>query len=106
MKRMKTTSHSARLLAPLAGPICALLTVAFVTPISFVSTSHAEKPAPSSKARVVRSSETQERPSTEPKGPVRSPEEALAKGLEYLLGQQHSDGGWGQGGGWRQSTSK
>jgi hypothetical protein len=26
--------------------------------------------------------------------------------LKYLLAQQHSDGGWGQGGGWRQNISK
>ena len=34
----------------------------------------------------------------------RAPEEALHTGLEYLLAQQHSDGGWGQGGGWRQKS--
>ena len=26
------------------------------------------------------------------------------KGLAYLVGQQHEDGGWGQGGGWRTNT--
>ncbi len=34
---------------------------------------------------------------------IRPPEESLAIGLKYLLDQQHSDGGWGQGGGWRQN---
>jgi hypothetical protein len=28
---------------------------------------------------------------------------AVTKGLAYLIGQQHEDGGWGQGGGWRQA---
>src|SRR6516164_964016 len=28
---------------------------------------------------------------------------AVTKGLDYLISQQHEDGGWGQGGGWRQA---
>ena len=32
--------------------------------------------------------------------------ESLKKGIEYLLGQQQPDGGWGQGGGWRQNQAK
>src|SRR5262249_38133002 len=46
------------------------------------------------------------------KAPAAAPKEAVAvkpkplrdhvnKGLEYLVAQQHADGGWGQGGGWR-----
>lgn len=31
--------------------------------------------------------------------------EQTRKGLEYLAGQQHASGGWGQGGGWRQANS-
>src|SRR5262250_1512712 len=27
--------------------------------------------------------------------------DAVKKGLEYLAKEQHDDGGWGQGGGWR-----
>ena len=27
--------------------------------------------------------------------------DAVKKGLDYLVKQQHEDGGWGQGGGWR-----
>ena len=27
--------------------------------------------------------------------------DAVKKGLEYLVQQQHENGGWGQGGGWR-----
>jgi hypothetical protein len=29
--------------------------------------------------------------------------ETVKKGLAYLINQQHADGGWGQGGGWRQA---
>jgi Prenyltransferase and squalene oxidase repeat len=36
----------------------------------------------------------------------RSAEDALKKGIEYLLKQQQPDGGWGQGGGWRQDLNK
>ena len=31
--------------------------------------------------------------------------ETVEKGLEWLASQQHADGGWGQGGGWRTNTS-
>src|SRR5687767_4430355 len=30
--------------------------------------------------------------------------DAVKKGLEYLVKQQHKNGGWGQGGGWRTQT--
>ena len=30
----------------------------------------------------------------------------VKKGLAYLVNQQHEDGGWGQGGGWRQADPK
>jgi hypothetical protein len=30
--------------------------------------------------------------------------ETVKKGLAYLVSQQHDDGGWGQGGGWRTNT--
>jgi len=99
MKRMKTKLHSSKLLAPLAGSICGLLALAIVAPLSLTH-SYADK------IRAPRTSEAQNETSAEPKGPVRSPDEALAKGLEYLLSQQHSDGGWGQGGGWRQNNQK
>ena len=36
----------------------------------------------------------------------RPPDEALRAGLEYLIKQQQADGGWNQGGGWRQSNDK
>jgi hypothetical protein len=32
--------------------------------------------------------------------------ESLKKGIDYLLQQQQPDGGWGQGGGWRQNVGK
>jgi hypothetical protein len=32
--------------------------------------------------------------------------ENVKKGLAYLVNQQHKDGGWGQGGGWRQADPK
>jgi len=35
-----------------------------------------------------------------------SADESLKKGFEYLLHQQQPDGGWGQGGGWRQNLGK
>ncbi len=31
--------------------------------------------------------------------------DVTTKGLEYLISQQHEDGGWGQGGGWRQDSN-
>ena len=34
---------------------------------------------------------------------ARTPDEAIAAGFAYLVKQQHPDGGWGQGGGWRQN---
>ncbi len=101
MKRMKTKLHSAKLLAPLTGSICGLLVMALVAPLGLTSHSFAEKP----QAR--RTVEPQPNQSaSDPKGPLLSPDEALAKGLDYLRAQQHSDGGWGQGGGWRQNTSQ
>src|SRR5262245_40197714 len=30
--------------------------------------------------------------------------DSVNKGLAYLIGQQHSSGGWAQGGGWRTAT--
>jgi hypothetical protein len=59
-----------------------------------------------------------EKPAGQPVVPVKPPEQQVAaagkskpkplddhvvKGIAYLVGQQHEDGGWGQGGGWRQA---
>jgi hypothetical protein len=50
---------------------------------------------------VPRTTPPDDRPAT-PSG-ARKRDDAITAGLEYLLKQQHSDGGWGQGGGWRQN---
>jgi hypothetical protein len=97
---MKITLHSFRHFAPLAGPICSLLVVSAFAPL--VGGSHAADPsAPrrSSKALPIQ-------PDHSDNENARSPEDTLATGLKYLLEQQHADGGWGQGGGWRQNISK
>ncbi|HEV3144769.1 MAG TPA: prenyltransferase/squalene oxidase repeat-containing protein [Gemmataceae bacterium] len=44
--------------------------------------------------------ETKETPKNEPIQP-KPLSDAVKKGLEYLIKQQHENGGWGQGGGWR-----
>jgi hypothetical protein len=97
---MKITLHSFRHFAPLAGPICSLLVVSAFAPL--VGSSHAADPSttrrPSKAVPAPKDNSNNE--------PARSPDEALAAGLKYLLDQQHPDGGWGQGGGWRQNISK
>jgi hypothetical protein len=97
---MKTKLHSTKLLAPLAEAICGLLLLAIVAPLGLTTNSYADK------IRSSRTAETQSESNAAPKGPVRSPDEALTNGLGYLLAQQHSDGGWGQGGGWRQNIKQ
>ncbi len=95
---MKTTPHPKRFFAPLAGSICALLALSALTPLI-----NAASP-PESKVR--KKTATVEQVNDAPKDRnARSPEDSLAAGLKYLLDQQHPDGGWGQGGGWRQNTS-
>jgi hypothetical protein len=97
---MKITLHSFKDFAPLAGPICSLLVVSAFAPL--VGGSYA---ADASTTR--RSSKVAPVPQDNSNNEnARSPEDALATGLKYLLDQQHSDGGWGQGGGWRQNISK
>ena len=91
---MKTKLHSTPLLRSIS---CALALVA-LTPLGRIAVSHAEKPS------IARPFAKEKQPASEPPAPNRSPDEALAKGLEYLLSQQHPDGGWGQGGGWRQGA--
>jgi len=50
--------------------------------------------------------ETVEKPVDESRKPVKPKElgDSVKKGLEYLIGQQHDNGGFGQGGGWRISN--
>ena len=101
---MKTKLHSYPLLTPLAGPICALLAITTLTPLINGSHSYA---ADVTTSRAVTKAKAHPEPSDESKNSnALSPEESLATGLKYLLGQQHPDGGWGQGGGWRQNTSQ
>jgi hypothetical protein len=95
---MKITLHSFRHFAPLAGPICSLLVVSAFAPLVG---SHAADPSATR-----RPSKAVPAPKDNSNEPARSPDEALAAGLKYLLDQQHPDGGWGQGGGWRQNISK
>ncbi len=101
---MKSKSHSQKLLAPLAGSICALLALATFTPLLSGAHSTAAESKLSSVLAKAKAPAAQAEESN--KGERRTPEESLAAGLKYLLGQQHSDGGWGQGGGWRQNTSQ
>jgi hypothetical protein len=100
---MKTKLHSRKLFTPLAGSICALLALATLTPLIDGAHSQAEAPWEKWMAKA-------KAPVAPPGGPknsdTRSPEDSLAAGLKYLLAQQHPDGGWGQGGGWRQSKSQ
>ena len=89
---MKTKLHSTKLI--LTGSICTLLALANLTTLAQTSRS-------SKVAREHTSPETKTQTLAEP----RSPEESLRTGLDYLLAQQHADGGWGQGGGWRQNQA-
>jgi hypothetical protein len=57
----------------------------------FVSFGHAEDKPPKTEAK-------KDAPTPKPLS------DAVKKGLEYLVNQQHESGGWGQGGGWRNST--
>ena len=88
---MKTKLHSTKLI--LSGSICGLLALANLTSLAQTSRS-------SRSARPSQSPEAKAEPLAEP----RAPDAALRTGLDYLLSQQHADGGWGQGGGWRQAA--
>ena len=101
---MKTKLYSTKLLTPLAGPICALLAITTFTPLingphSYAADVTAQRGLTKAKAH----SDPADEP---PNSNALSAEEALATGLKYLLAQQHPDGGWGQGGGWRQNTGQ
>jgi hypothetical protein len=94
----KSTSPARRHVRVIAG-CCALVAVTF-------SFSSAKEPAPrksSSKAKASAEQKKEEEKSTRP---VPTPAEAEKKGFTYLLAQQHENGGWGQGGGWRQDLDK
>ncbi|MGB8168561.1 MAG: prenyltransferase/squalene oxidase repeat-containing protein [Chthoniobacteraceae bacterium] len=89
---MKTKFHSTKLI--LTGSICGLLAIANFT--SSAQTSRSSRDARPSRSPAAK---------VEALAEARSPDDALRAGLEYLLAQQHSDGGWGQGGGWRQAAT-
>lgn len=102
---MKTTPHPKRFFAPLAGSICALLALSTLTPLingahSSAAETKKQRSAPAAKAPAQSTDENDRKTAN-----TRSPEDSLAAGLKYLLAQQHADGGWGQGGGWRQNIS-
>jgi len=70
--------------------------VAVIGGLMLLAVSKAEdKPAEPAKP-----TEKKETPKTEPIQP-KPLSDAVKKGLEYLVKQQHENGGWGQGGGWR-----
>lgn len=97
-KRMKTNHSFVQVIRPLAGSICALIAVASFLPL--------QRPAFAAEAK-----KRAARPSVAPPEQVaavnpRSPEETLRAGLDYLLKQQQPDGGWPQGGGWRQNLQQ
>lgn len=97
---MKTPHRSSKLIAPLAGSICGLLVLTTLLPLIHPERGYGKEPAP----RRGRDVPAQNTEAEKPRNP-RSPEETLKIGFEYLLNQQHPDGGWGQGGGWRQDLS-
>lgn len=100
---MKTKLHSNSLFAPLAGSICALLALATLAPLVNGPATYA---ADSSLQIIEKRARIPVPPANDPKNSTnRTPDESLAAGLKYLLAQQHPDGGWGQGGGWRQNNS-
>jgi hypothetical protein len=81
----RVLSNLALLLAPLAG-------LFVLTQIGAKDPEPKKEPPASPKA---------EAPATPVKPKALSAE--VKKGLAYLINQQHDDGGWGQGGGWRQA---
>jgi len=107
---MKTKLHSRQFLVPLAGPICALLALATLTPLltnsnTYAAESSLEYLAKKVKVPTVTPTESNNNNNNDTTRGNRTAEESLAAGLKYLLKQQHGDGGWGQGGGWRQAAS-
>jgi hypothetical protein len=88
--------HFTKSIMPLAGSVCGL-----VAGLSLAFTPVAIGKEPVARVRDVRAENKQE-----PKAVPRSPDDALHAGLEYLLKQQQEEGGWGQGGGWRQGHDR
>jgi hypothetical protein len=63
-----------------------------------------EPPGPPAKAEPPAAKDAAAAKDEAPSTPVKPKplSESVKKGLDYLVNQQHKDGGWGQGGGWRQ----
>lgn len=90
---MKTSSY--RLITPLTGSargLIAGLSLALITTTGALADDHLTARA-------------KKKPQAESKVSTRSPDEALRAGLAWLAKEQQPDGGWGQGGGWRQNVS-
>ena len=97
---MNTKLRSSKLIAPLAGSICGLLVLTSLIPLLRPERGYGTEPAP----RRARGIPAQKAEAEKPKE-TRPPDAALHAGFDYLLAQQHPDGGWGQGGGWRQDLN-
>lgn len=98
---MKTKPLFTKVVTPLAGSICALLTIASLLPLSPLAWGAEAKRRSASAVKPGKPADQSEAVAN-----PRSPEEAMRTGLDYLLKQQQSDGGWSQGGGWRQNLQK
>ena len=90
---MNTKLHSTKTITPLTGSVRVLIAglVLAVTSAAFARDVAERVAAP---------------PAAQPTGSrieIRTPDDALRTGFDYLLKQQQGDGGWGQGGGWRQN---
>jgi hypothetical protein len=100
--RHKPSKH----ILPLTGSVGGLLRGAVITlglAAAIVAPfSPAEEAVSRRIAKVDAKSEEKDATAAQP----RSAEYAVKKGIEYLLKQQQPDGGWGQGGGWRQDLNK
>src|SRR5207249_4218450 len=57
-----------------------------------------------SRAEPERQAEPEKQAANPPAIKPKSIAQQTKKGLAYLVSQQHADGGWGQGGGWRTQT--
>ena len=97
-------------IVPLTGSVigflrAAVLTLA-VTSFTLAPNSFADERSISEGRRATSSSAPANIAKPDEKTNALSAGDSLKNGIEYLLGQQQPDGGWGQGGGWRQNIGK